>query len=310
MKKTFILLVSAIAVIISACGHSPETISQKEIVKQVNAELHETASEWMFAPVRTGTYECNDANYRLMLRQMAAAGLVNYEVERYCWWEKSQKNVKKAYKVTHGYFYSYQTTEYKWVKTDAYDFCDHYVVTVSLTKKGEKLAIDDLPVSAEKVDKDLKQPEVDESKYAWNMVDLSEDWPVIRNPFTGDILEETEEAPAVTGTRSESRGKESTAKAVAPVRIDSLQYEAFTKLAFDEQVRHLKAGRIKACKARNIQITNLMINPSARAEVILRTDFVSDAGRIFFGLENDEREMIEAKFEFFLDKGWQLKDSE
>ncbi len=309
MKKTFILLVSAFAIMISACGHSPETISQKEIVKQVNNKLREAASDRMFAPVKTGMYECNDADYRLMLRKLAAAGLVNYDVERYCWWEKSQKNVKNAYTVTHGYYYNYKTTEYKWVKRDVYDFCDHYVVTVSLTKKGERMAVDSLPAPIAIIDKDLQQPEVDESKYAWNIADLSEDWPEIKNPFIAES-ETEKEAVLSPSAKHEAEGKEKASKIVTPERIDSLQFEAFSKLVFDEQLRYLKAGTIKAFKARNIKISDVLTNPLARVEVIVKTAKVTDAGRIVFGLENDERQMFETEFEFFLDKGWQLKDSE
>jgi len=309
MKKTFILLVSAFAIMISACGHSPETISQKEIVKQVNNKLREAASDRMFAPVKTGMYECNDADYRLMLRKLAAAGLVNYDVERYCWWEKSQKNVKNAYTVTHGYYYNYKTTEYKWVKRDVYDFCDHYVVTVSLTKKGERMAVDSLPAPIAIIDKDLQHPEVDESKYAWNIADLSEDWPEIKNPFIAES-ETEKEAVLAPSAKHEAESKEKASKIVTAERIDSLQFEAFSKLVFDEQLRYLKAGTIKAFKARNIKISDVLTNPLARAEVIVKTAKVTDAGRIVFGLENDERQMFETEFEFFLDKGWQLKDSE
>ena len=73
MKKTFLIIMTA-ALMISSCGNSPESISERTIIKQINQGLYEEAANKLYAPIRTGIYECNDAASRLQLRKLAAAG--------------------------------------------------------------------------------------------------------------------------------------------------------------------------------------------------------------------------------------------
>lgn len=309
MKKTFLIIMTA-ALMISSCGNSPESISERTIIKQINQGLYEEAANKLYAPIRTGIYECNDAASRLQLRKLAAAGIITYSVDRYCWWEKSKKNVKKAYTVTRGTWYSYQTTEYKWVKTDAYDFCDHYVVSVALTKKGEKMAVDELPQPVEKEDKDMKQPIVDESKYAWNQADISENWPEVPNPFI-EPTENAEKGSNQVENRlivNKEKEKEAEPKRDEITRIDSLQFMAYSQLAFTETTKYLKTASIRAYKARNIQINTSGGTPKAHAEVIIKTVEVTDAGRIMYNLENGICQLFPVDLDYYLDKGWEMKN--
>ena len=158
--KTLAAIAFAAPLIVSGCigGSSPDKLSSGKIVKQYNDALEKNAKNVEFVPFSVGTYECDSPGDRHTLRAFEAAGLVKYDVKRYAWWEKSKKSVKKAYKVTRGYgWYTYTDTEYKWVKTDAYDFEDHYIVDIALTDKGKKLFVDVLPGPEETVDKDMQQ---------------------------------------------------------------------------------------------------------------------------------------------------------
>ncbi len=300
-------VVSAI-VLAAGCSSPKDNLSSSTVVKLANEKLAEMARDNLFVTVQTGTYECNNDTSRENLRAMEAAGLLTYNVERYAWWEKYKKNVKKTYTVKRqGFWGTYDDTETKWVKTDSYDFCDHYVVTVALTGKGRKLEVASLPQPADDEDPDLLQPKVDVSKYAWNKQDISESWPEIPNPFI--------DAPR-SEAKSSSKTNETTSKTASEskpddyaVRIDSLQHAAYQAVDFSSKDHHLKVGKIKAIKARNIVIHNELM-PVAEAEIILHAENVTDPGRIYLGIENDERSLCRAKLIYYCDKGWTITSME
>ena len=92
--KRFHLMLIAIACIMSAmvsCGHSPEKISKREIIKETNRILKNSTTYFVSTEIEIGTYECNDDYERQILRKLEAANLITYDVERIAWWEKSFK---------------------------------------------------------------------------------------------------------------------------------------------------------------------------------------------------------------------------
>ena len=301
------LFFSALA-LIPGCKQRPDTISSSLIVKQANQQLQKQVQDQRVASIRIGQYEANDAE-RAQLRKLAAAGLVTYKVTRYAWWEKSRVDVRKAVTVTKSLYniWTYKDTEYRTVKSDNYEFCDHYVVDIALTKEGERLLIDRLEAEEEE-DKDLVEPEVDPSKYIWNQKDLSEYWPEIENPF----IEKKASTVNVSSNQEsgESSGKVGkSGKSTEPekvTRIDSLQYQAFYRLPLECQGVHLLAYNIQAVKARNIQIYEENGFPKCKAEVIYTTKNVTDAGRIFYEVENGMKDLETVDLDYFIDKGWIL----
>ena len=131
------------------CNSNPEKISSKLILKQVNQELAANAADENYTYLQIGTFECNSPSQREIYAKLDVAGIVKYKVTRYAWWEKSIKEYRQPYKVTRNYgWWTYEDTEYRWVKGPAYDFEDHYVVKVSLTGKG-KGRTDSVPAGGE-----------------------------------------------------------------------------------------------------------------------------------------------------------------
>ena len=226
-----------------------------------------------------------------------------------------KKAYKKAYTVTKGYgWWTYQDTEYKWVKGTSYDFEDHYVVSVSLTRKGERLVVDELPKPQEKVDEDLISKAIDTDAYKWEQADLSEDWEYIPNPFL-----EKKEVKADKPAKATKADKKETAKPKEAlkssendptIRIDSLQYKAYMNVDENKQVKFLKAGVIKAVKARNVQLRDYNGDLSTVAEVIFETEDATDAGRILAGFEDGQKSAKKVEFTYFYDKGWVLSTLE
>jgi hypothetical protein len=296
-----------------SCGNSePKPISAKAIVKEVNQKLVDDAQGELFAEIAVGTYECNDPIAREYLAKLEVAGLIEYDITRYAWWEKSKKAYKKAYKVIRGYgWWSYEDIEYKWVSGTAYDFEDHYVVDVKLTKKGERLAVDARPEPKPQVDEDLVSDEVDYSKYAWNQVDLEEAWEDIPNPFI-EKKEPKEPKAAKEKAQSKRKPKEvlKESKNDPTIRIDSLQYKHYMEIDEVKEVKYLRAGEVKAIKARNIQLIEKDGVLTAAAEVIYETEDATDAGRILIGFENGQKSAKDVVFTYYYDKGWVLKELE
>ena len=304
---------ASVSMLLVSCGNSePKPISAKAIVKEVNQKLVDDAQGELFAEIAVGTYECNDPIAREYLAKLEVAGLIEYDITRYAWWEKSKKAYKKAYKVIRGYgWWSYEDIEYKWVSGTAYDFEDHYVVDVKLTNKGERLEVDARPEPKPQVDEDLVSEEVDYSKYAWNQVDLEEAWEDIPNPFI-EKKEPKEPKPAKEKAQSKRKPKEvlKESKNDPTIRIDSLQYKHYMEIDEVKEVKYLRAGEVKAIKARNIQLIEKDGVLTAAAEVIYETEDATDAGRILIGFENGQKSAKDVVFTYYYDKGWVLKELE
>ena len=315
MKRFFVfsaLALMAVAALFS-CAPSPEKVSAGDIVAQFNKSLKDQAVNQKFVTIQVGKYELNSDAQRLVLRQLQAAGLVTYAVDRYPWWEKSLKHVKQSYTVSHYYWgYDYPETKYRWVTKNVYNFEDHYIVTVGLTNKGKSLVVKNVPEPVEKVDPDLVQPEVDKSKYAWNKVDLTESWPEIHNPFLelGETQESNEPKASTRPSRSSGGSNDLDEGSEEPEdkteRIVEQRYRDYNSLNLFSETVVLKGYTVKAVKARNIQITQVDGRPVASAEVILKTSGVSDAARICNDVENGEKAALPVTLHFYLDKGWVL----
>ena len=293
---------------VSGCMQSPTSISKRVVLNQTNKKMKLDACDRSVVWLRVGKYEVSDSTERARLRELAAAGLVTYNVSRYAWWEKCKTNERKAVTVTKSLYgiFTYKDTEYRTVKADNYEFCDHYVVDIALTEKGKKFLTD--PPEADhnqdkeiQMDTDLEDP----SGYIWNQKDLSEVWPEIENPF----IEKKESSPKsiTTNSTQQERGT----KSVEPekiTRVDSLQYQAYMRLDLTKyKGLYLKAYDIKAAKVRNIQIYEESGAPRCKAELILILKNVTDAGRIYYGASEGVKFFRPINLDYYLDKGWVLE---
>lgn len=292
--------------IVASCTQSSDVISEKLILAQFNNELHLRANDAYYVPINIGKFDCQNDSERYQLRQMAAAKLVTYDVSRYVWWEYYYEMVRESYQVQRRFWgYNYTDTEYRNVKKDHYNFEDHYVVDVELTKKGEKLVVNELPVPIATIDEDLIDPNVDPLDYSWNKVDLSEAWPTVENPF---IVSEKKKKIVTEPVKSREQEKTKNKPLNVDIEcIDSLQYDQFNKLILSSERVYLEAYECKGIKARNIQIYDVDGLRRARAEVIVSCYNVTDVGRIYYGVEDGKRMLANVKLEYYQDRGWVLK---
>lgn len=322
MKRVFnaFCAIFLIAMLVSSCSNS-QKLTSKTIVKQVNTILKQKAISQSFATLETGVYECNDEDDRLNLLKYNAAGLVKYNVQRYAWWEKSQKNVSKPYTVTHqGWWSSYSETKYRTVKEDIYNFEDHYVVTVELTHKAKEYIVDELPEPTIQEDKDMKGPDVDPSKYVWNQAEYKELWPEIENPFierkesNASNKEESHIRDYSSNNEQEQASREQTTKEQrnnnSVERKELAQYKAYNDLSTNSEISYAKTFAIKAVKARNILLVNENGIKRATADVILEIYNASDFGRILYDIENGEKTEISLNLTYYEDKGWIIDNAD
>ena len=314
MKKSYLMLI-AIACTLSAmvsCGHSPEKISKREIIKEANKILKNSTTYFVTDEIKVGTYECNDDSERELLRKLEAAGLITYDVERIAWWEKSFNKETKTYYETEYYWgWAYQIPKSYTQKKAVYNFEDHYIVTVALTEMGQKYVVDERPKPIN--DDELEQPEIDTSAYAWYGKDLSENWDEIENPFIkketpkNTITEAVAPAEEIKKETKSEQAKSAT-KGDGIERIESKQYEKYK--VFRENIKkvNIKLFEIEACDARYIRITENEKEKIATAFVILRTTDVTDFARIICNIEDDQKIAIPVTLSYFMDKGWVIDD--
>ena len=325
MRKHFLGAVAALGFVAIAsvgCSDSQE-ITSKTIINEVNEMWVKQGNAEKTVNITIGHYECNSESDRYQLAQLESAGLIKYNVKRYAWWEKEEVSVRKPYQVKEtrgGWYYTWTetVTKYKWVRETVYDFEEHYIVDVKLTRAGEKL-LAKVHEAEEEFDKDLASKEVDPSTYKWNKQDLSESWPEIPNPFLKpepevrpqEVTTEPEEIEEVPITYEPEEVEEVEAAEPAEQdkveRIDQELYEAYNREVFDSENVTLKAGEIKAIKARNILLKETNGALAAEAEVIFETCNATDAGRIIMGFENGKRNAQQFEFIYYLDKGWVIR---
>lgn len=311
MKKSYLmLLVCACALsVMMSCGHSPEEISKREIVKEVNKILKNSATYFVSDVIKVGTYECNDESEREILRKLEAAGLITYDVKRIAWWEKSFKNETKTYYETEYYWgWAYQVPKSYKQKKAVYDFNDHYIVTVTLTENGQKYVINETPKPID--DDELEQPEIDLSSYDWIGKDLSENWDEIENPFIKKetLKDTTTETKTPTKEETKSSQAKSTQKSDGIERIDSKQYDKYKAFSDDIKKVKIKLFEIEACDARYIRITEKDKEKIATAFVTICTTDVTDFARVIYGMEDDQKAVVPVVLSYFMDKGWIIEN--
>ena len=202
------------------------------------------------------------------------------------------------------------------LKSKGYDTSEFYVED-ALTPEALKWKVDSMPQPKEDIDEDMKQPEFDLANYPEFSISCLESWPEIENPF---IKKQESSTPKQNTTDNDTyTKKENQSNTVTETRepegedierIEKSQYKAYIKAQdkFSSEYAILKAYSRSAVKARNIQIKNVDGIATAVAEVIIETDDVTNAGRVYYGIINGVRSKENVSLTYFIDKGWVIKN--
>ncbi len=182
-----------VAMALSSCdnAHSPLKLTEKEILAQCNRHLEDLAINALYVPVETGYYELSDESERCQLQELEAAGVINYDVERFAWWDETTELRRVPHTVIrYGVWGPYEDTEYTTKMVTTYDLQQHFMVNVSLTAAANNYAVDSLPAPKilDKPNLELQQPVFYDSLYPEYHVDCTENWPEMKHPLADETF--------------------------------------------------------------------------------------------------------------------------
>jgi len=283
MKKTLTLLVAVMVTLcVTSCCKSYPTLPASKAKTLAQKEMARTHANKGYVSMSIGYYECNNADTRYALRQLAACEMITYSCQR----------VPK-------YIRRYWGT----------DTVTTYFVTTALTEKGEKLLADTLHKSL--VNKLLKRSEFEPWPTA-DEKDLKRDKEIDMSKFPESSVEYAEfpedKVAAATEEISFDDNYGIDEGFYAPdVSNDRSPYDiAKQKEKYDEVL--VKAFMAKVVKARNIEVS---VSPTftAEAELVLEFINVTPFGRIFHHVYNGQRAVKEdVDYVYYQDKKWTVKN--
>ena len=286
MKSIIKLSITAIICFcITSCNNSSSLrkasstyLPESTIHKIVTEELVKENMLTEYTRFKVGYYEENDEDERFELRQLAATGVITYDVKR----------IEQKVRVWDGYEMDNRT--YRWV--DKYKTVSEYryFVTTELTDAGKKLMVYARPRYEEKPDKYLTPPPY--QKFPEDTVSRKENW--------GD----KEDAP-----KSSSSSASSSAKSDNTPFTESKKEEPKTEYEKEKAREHttdmwVKTHSLKVMDARNI----LVKDGEAAALVIVDYTDVTPFGRILRYHREGEHEVLKVSFQYWQDLGWTVDE--
>ena len=301
---------------LASCSQGPDTLSAGTVETLVNELLAESGQEQSFTTVQTGVYELNSPAARAQLMRLKAAGVVNYDVKRYAWWNKTL-SISNFYK-----YYETVGVQREKIGNTYYDFEEHFVVTVSLTDQARQYQVDSIPQPKAKEDEDMKQPDISQVAQPELSVKTEESWPYIPNPeaprtegrevpqtVTIDLAETEQEEPQAHEPAMQQDEDYDLPQRMSLDIATSMAYEEAVKGFHQEQVI-LKSSKLAVKKARFLQVYD---DPrtgvrSGSAEIIIEMSDVTDAGRVLEKKFNGIRFCSPVSLIYYTDKGWILQD--
>ena len=314
MKQVLLFGTAIFALFISSCSSQNRDYLPTSVVEDaVEEQMKLNMLDQSYTSLQTGYFECNEKSTRITLAKLAAAGVIEYKVERFAWWKKHLYAGN-----SYGSYYG----------GESYKFEEHFMVSVQLTEEGKKLVVDSIPTPEKLEDEALAMPDVDST--AWPEKNyVVENWPVIPCPEKKNddkIVENLADSVKAAVEKLEERSNvsnifEPNLPEEEPYTEQSswvsLDVETETKyVAAKEKIKTepviLKSSALEVADVRYIQ-TYVMQNSSismAKAEVIVKTKDVTPAGRIIDHKCEGTKLCTLVNFMYYDDKGWVLLDKD
>ncbi|MBQ1858997.1 MAG: hypothetical protein II605_07370 [Paludibacteraceae bacterium] len=327
MKTRYFLFAAAVALVMASCGVDNTQLDSKKINKLYNEKLTELCMDKVYTTIDTGYYELNDPSQRYVLQQLASAGVIDYKVERFAWYNKCTRIGNTVTKVVEFYCqdngeFDHRQNVYGKGEIISYEFEEHFMVDVRIKRKYQSMLVDALPVPYIE-DEDLAAPLYDNLEWPTDALENNEAWPVLVAPAIPEPPVERKdikckpkkEAPKVqsrpVAPKRVAAPRESKPRCVSVDMATTTRYNE-AKLAENHGEVLILAYEIAALKCRNIQIFNKEDNSlAARCEVIVQSKNVTPQGHI---LESDIIDGIPAKVNitltYYVDKGWVIDSQE
>lgn len=309
MKKVLLFGTAILALIITSCSSQTRDNLPSDVVKEaVEEQMKLNMLDQSYTRLQTGYFECNNEDNRIILAKLAAAGVIEYKVERFAWW-------KKHLYAGNSFGTFYGGTSYK--------FEEHFMVSVKLTEEGKKFVVDSIPTPEKLIDEDLKQPEIDLTKLPENNF-VAEQWPDIPCPENKDAVKN--QTPADSEKAVEQVAQRSNLNDIfatnTPKEEPNTEQSSWVSLDVDTELKYLAATekvniesvimKSSALEVDDVRFIQTFSHPENRAnyalaEVIAKTTDVTPAGRIIDQKYEGTKLCATVIFEYFNDKGWVLR---
>lgn len=309
MKKVLLFGTAILALIITSCSSQTRDNLPSDVVEEaVEEQMKLNMLDQSYTMLQTGYFECNNENTRITLAKLAAAGVIEYKVERFAWWKKHLYAGNSF-----GTFYG----------GESYKFEEHFMVSVKLTEEGKKFVVDSIPTPEKLIDEALKQPEIDLTKLPENNY-VAEHWPEIPCPENNDAAKD--QAPADSEKAVEQVEQRSNLNDIfatnTPKEEPNTEQSSWVSLDVDTELKYLAAiekvniesviMKSSALEVDDVRFIQTFTHPEhganyALAEVIVKTKDVTPAGRIIDHKYEGTKLCATVFFEYFNDKGWVLR---
>ncbi len=273
-----VLLLCASSAFVSCGGSSRDEISASRLKSQLNDRLEIEGEDSHYTSVKVGFYEENSEAERYKLRQLAAAGVLTYEVQRM----DAKVSVKTGYDWWSG------RSIYKQVNRKV---C---FVNVTLTDAGRKCILPVLPEPVEEEDRDLINPN---DEY-YPEFDVPE-----KETFSEPKTEQNPEPVSTPDPEVEQPETEPEAEAPAPDAKPKSEYEQ-AKERENPMTFNVSTYKMRVTKVRNIRI----LDGEARFEAIVERYDVTPFGRVLDRVYEGDKTLVRCSAVYYEDKGWKVED--
>ncbi|MCR4664106.1 MAG: hypothetical protein K5660_01920 [Paludibacteraceae bacterium] len=326
MKVRYLIVTTVIAMMMVSCGVDNTKIDPKAVNKLYNEKLAELCMDKVYTTIDTGYYELNDAEARYKLQQLAHAGVIEYNVERFAWFNKctdiKYTVIKKIdYYCKDNGDYIDRKDVYGKGEEISYDLEEHYMVDVRISSKYKSMLVDALP-EPNIEDLDMAAPLYDYEAFPEDNLQNNEAWPEMVAPKIPDPpverkdikCKEKKETPKAQKNTVQRKEVPHVEKKPRCVSIDMATTNRYKEAKNAEKHGNvlILAYEITAVKSRNLQVFNKEDHSlAARCEVIVKSKNVTPQGHI---LMNDIIDGIPAKVDvtltYYVDKGWVIDANE
>ena len=309
MKKVLLFGTAILALIITSCSSQTRDNLPSDVVEDaVEEQMKLNMLDQSYTKLQTGYFECNNEDNRVILAKLAAAGVIEYKVERFAWWKKHLYAGSSF-----GTFYGGQS----------YKFEEHFMVSVKLTEEGKKFAVDSIPTPEKLIDEALKQPEIDLTKLPENNY-VAENWPEIPCPENNDAAKNQTPADSEKAAVEQVEQRSNLNDIFAtntPKEETNTEQSSWVSLDVDTELKYLAATekvniesvilKSSALEIDDVRFIQTFTHPEhagnfALAEVIVKTKDVTPAGRIIDQKYEGTKLCATVLFEYYDDKGWVL----
>ncbi len=324
-RHYFLIALSVVAITLASCTDDKNLTSEK-ITRLYNEKAAELCMDKVYTKIDTGYYELNDPHQRYVLQKLAHAGVIEYNVERYAWFNECTDIKYTLLKKVQ--YYCKDSGEldreqdvYGRGESVSYELEEHFMVRVQIKSGYKSMLVESLPKPSIE-DKDLEAPLYKE--WEEDMLKNNEAWPAMTAP----------EPPSVPVERKDIKchQKKETVKAKKSTPVQKKSYTPVERkprcvaMDFDMAERYEKAiaaevkapayilaYEITAVKARNIQLIRDKedFSLAARCEVIVKSANVTPQGHILMqNIIDGIPCVLKINLTYFEDKGWVIDADE